>query len=49
MVIVYLIFWLSLVHNVDWDRLYNAPDTDLVSQRSPHREHVRMAIGLAGM
>lgn len=49
MVMLYLIFWLSLVHDVDWERLFNAPDTDLIAQRSPHREHVRHAIGLASV
>lgn len=49
LVFVYLIFWLSLIHDVDWDRLYNAPESDVVAQRSPHRENVRTAIGLAAI
>ena len=49
LVFVYLIFWLSLIHDVDWDRLYNAPESDVVAQRSPHRENVRNAIGLAAI
>jgi len=49
LVMFYLIFWLSLVHDVDWERLFNAPDHDVVSQRSPHRSNVRNAIGLASV
>lgn len=49
LVMLYLIFWLSLVHDVDWERLFNAPDTDVIAQRSPHRENVRHAIGLASV
>jgi hypothetical protein len=49
LVMLYLIFWLSLVHDVDWERLFNAPDHDVISQRSPHRGNVRNAIGLAAI
>ena len=49
LVMLYLIFWLSLVHDVDWERLYSAPEGDAVSQRSPHRSNVRNAIGLAAI
>ena len=48
-ILLYLIFWLSLVHDVDWERLWNATEHDVVAQRSPHRERVRNAIGLAAI
>jgi len=48
-IMLYLIFWLSIVHDVDWERIYNASDHDVIAQRSPHRGHIRNAISLAAI
>jgi len=46
LILFYLIFWLALVHDVDWERVYKASGKDALAS-SPHKPTVRIAIGTA--
>eukprot|EP00960_Hanusia_phi_P062183 765077-Hanusia_phi.AAC.1 len=43
-VMIYLIFWLAVVHDVQWEAAYNSKDP-----ANPHNKPVRKAIGLAAI
>ncbi|EKX37219.1 hypothetical protein GUITHDRAFT_155023, partial [Guillardia theta CCMP2712] len=41
---IYLIFWLAIVHNIQWETAYNSRDAG-----NPHSKPVKRAIGLAAI
>uniref|UniRef100_A0A7S4LZW3 Uncharacterized protein n=2 Tax=Guillardia theta TaxID=55529 RepID=A0A7S4LZW3_GUITH len=43
-VMIYLIFWLAIVHNIQWETAYNSRDAG-----NPHSKPVKRAIGLAAI